>query len=77
MVAAETVSIDVVLAGMREVLLSKLNEVASSLGQEKDGVRQEQLVSLMTKYYDLLEKLFRDSRGLKSEPAFFVVVAHG
>lgn len=56
-VAAETVSIDVVLAGMREVLLSKLNEVASSLGQEKDGARQEQLVSLMTKYYDLLEKL--------------------
>lgn len=56
-VATETVSIDVVLAEMREVLLSKLNEAASSLGQEKDGARQELLVSLMTKYYDLLEKL--------------------
>lgn len=56
-VAAETVSMDTVLAGMREVLLSKLNDAASSLGQEKDGTKQEQLVSLMAKYYDLLEKL--------------------
>lgn len=56
-VAAETVSMDTVLAGMGEVLLSKLNETASSLGQERDSARQEQLVSLMTKYYDLLEKL--------------------
>jgi UPF0148 protein len=56
-VAVETVSMDTVFAGMREVLLSKLNEIASSLGQEKDIPRQEQLVSLMTKYYDLLEKL--------------------
>jgi UPF0148 protein len=56
-VAAETVSLDTVLAGMKEVLLSKLNEITSSLGQEKDSVKQEQLVSLMTKYYDLLEKL--------------------
>jgi UPF0148 protein len=56
-IAAETVSMDTVLEGLREVLLSKLNEAASSLGQEKDSTKQEQLVSLMTKYYDLLEKL--------------------
>ncbi len=56
-VAAETVSMDTVLAGVKEVILSKLNEAASSLGQESDRVKQEQLVSLMTKYYDLLEKL--------------------
>ena len=56
-VSAETMSIETVQAGMREVLLSKLSETASLLGQEKDSVRQEQLVSLMTKYYDLLEKL--------------------
>jgi UPF0148 protein len=56
-VAAETVSMDTVLAGIREVLLSKLNEATLSLGQEKDGAKQELLVSLMTKYYDLLEKL--------------------
>jgi len=56
-VAAETLSMDTVLAGMREVLLSKLSEAASSLGQEKDSAKQELLVSLMAKYYDLLEKL--------------------
>ena len=56
-VAAETVSMDTVLAGMREVLLLKLNEVTSSLGQEKDNAKQEQFASLMTKYYDLFEKL--------------------
>lgn len=56
-VAVETLSMDTVIAGMREVLIAKLNEAASLLGQEKDNVRQEQLVILMTKYYDLLEKL--------------------
>jgi UPF0148 protein len=56
-VTAETVSTDTVLAGMREVLLSKLNEAVSMLGQEGNGAKQEQLVSLMAKYYDLLEKL--------------------
>ena len=56
-VAAETVSMDTVLAGMREALLSKLSEVTSSLDREKDSAKQEQLVSLMTRYYDLLEKL--------------------
>jgi UPF0148 protein len=55
--AAETVSMDTVLAGMREALLSKLSEATSSLDQEGDSAKQEQLVSLMTKYYDLLEKL--------------------
>ena len=56
-VAAETLSMDTVLAGTREILLSKLNEAAASLSQEKDSAKQEQLVSLMTRYYDLLEKL--------------------
>jgi UPF0148 protein len=58
-VATETVSMDVTLAGMKETLLSKLSEATSSLGQENDTVKQEQLVSLMTKYYDLLAKLFQ------------------
>jgi UPF0148 protein len=58
-VAAETVSMDLVLAGMKEALLSKLSEATSSLGQEQDSAKQEQLASLMTKYYDLLEKLSR------------------
>jgi UPF0148 protein len=55
--AAETVSMDLVLAGMREALLSKVGEVTSLLDKEKDSTKQEQLVSLMTRYYDLLEKL--------------------
>lgn len=55
--AAETVSVDVVVAGMKEALLSKLNESVSLLRQENDKVKLEQLVSLMVKYYDLLEKL--------------------
>ena len=58
-VATQTVSMDIVFAGMREALLSKLNEAASALGQEKDGAKQEQLVSLMAQYYDLLEKLLQ------------------
>ena len=56
-VAAEPLSTDTVLAGLREVLLSKLSETTSSLSQEKDNLRQEQLVTLMIKYYDLFEKI--------------------
>jgi UPF0148 protein len=56
-ITSVAVSADVVMAEMREILLSKLNEAAVALGVEKDGVRQDQLVSLMTKYFDLLERL--------------------
>ena len=56
-VAAETVSAATVLAAMKEAVISKLNETTSALGQERDISKQEQLVSLMTKCYDLLEKL--------------------
>jgi UPF0148 protein len=54
---AESLSLETVAANMREVLLTKLNETAASLGAEKDGARQDQLVSLMAKYFDLLQKL--------------------
>ena len=56
-VASETVSADVVVAGMREALLSKLRESVSQLRQESEPARLEHLVSLMAKYYDLFEKL--------------------
>jgi UPF0148 protein len=52
-----TVSFDTVVAQMREVLLNRLNEAATRLGAEKDGEKQDQLVSLMTKYFELLQKL--------------------
>lgn len=54
---SEIVSLETVAARMRDVLLAKLNEAAESLGAEKDSTKQDQIVSLMAKYFDLLEKL--------------------
>ena len=51
------VSFDTVVAQMRDVLLTRLNETAAALGTEKDAARQEQLVSLAAKYFELLQKL--------------------
>ena len=56
-VPAETVPADTVMTNLKDVLLLKLNETATLLRQEVDTNKQEQLVSLLTKYYDLLEKL--------------------
>jgi UPF0148 protein len=52
-----TVSYDTVVAQMKEVLLARLNETVATLGTEKDLVKQEQLVSLAAKYFELLQKL--------------------
>lgn len=52
-----SVSYDTVTAQMREVLLSKLNETTAALGTEKDAARQDQLVTLAAKYFELLQKL--------------------
>lgn len=54
---AATVSYDTVIAQMREVLLTRLNEATSALGAERDPVKQDQLVSLAAKYFELLQKL--------------------
>jgi UPF0148 protein len=54
---SSAVSFDTVVAEMREVLLNRLNEAATKLGVEKDDEKQDQLVSLMTKYFELLQKL--------------------
>ena len=54
---AATVSLDTVVAQLREVLLAKLNETTAALGTEKDIARQEQLVSLAARYFDLLQRL--------------------
>ena len=51
------VTLESVAATMREVLLMKLNEASAALEHEKDQQRQEQLASLMAKYFDLLQKL--------------------
>jgi len=54
---AAAVSFDTVVAQLKEVLLTKLNETTSALGTERDAIKQDQLVSLAAKYFDLLEKL--------------------
>lgn len=54
---ATTVSYDTAIARMRDVLLTRLDEVAEALGAEKDRAKQEQLVSLMAGCFDLLQKL--------------------
>lgn len=50
-------SFETVAAQMKEVLIARLSEVAAALGTERDVARQEQLVSLASKYYELLQKL--------------------
>jgi UPF0148 protein len=56
---AEAISYDTVVAQLREILLAKLNETTSALGTEKDVAKQDHLVSLAAKYFDLLQKLPR------------------
>jgi len=51
------ISFDSVVSQMREVLMARLNEATVALGTEKDLVRQDQLVSLAAKYFELLQKL--------------------
>ncbi len=54
---AVTVSYDTVVSQMREVLLARLNEAMAALGAEKDLSKQEQLVSLAAKYFELLQRI--------------------
>ena len=55
--ASQSMTYDSVVAQIREVLLSRLNQAAAALAAEQDSQKQEQLVSLMTRCYELLEKL--------------------
>lgn len=54
---ASAVSYDSVVAQLREVLLSRLNETTAALGAERDMAKQDQLVSLASKYFELLQRL--------------------
>lgn len=51
------VTYDGVTAQMREVILARLSETTAALGAEKDLAKQEQLVALVARYFDLLQKL--------------------
>jgi len=54
---ASAVSYDSVVARLREVLLSRLNETTAALEAENDPAKQDQLVSLAAKYFELLQRL--------------------
>jgi len=54
---AAVLSYETVIAQLREILLTRLNETTAALGTEKDVVKQDQLVSLTAKYFELLQKL--------------------
>ena len=54
---AAAVSLEGVVVQLRDVLLAKLNETTAALGAEGDAARQDQLVSLAAKYFELLQKL--------------------
>jgi uncharacterized Zn finger protein (UPF0148 family) len=54
---ATTVSYDTVIAQMREILLARLSETTAALGIEKDTAKQDQLVTLASKYFELLQRL--------------------
>jgi UPF0148 protein len=53
----EVVSMETVVPRVREVLLARLSEAAVALGNERDATQQDRLISLMAKYFELLQKL--------------------
>jgi UPF0148 protein len=63
LLASQPVSYESVVANMREQLLAKLGESVALLEKEKDPVKQDQIVSVMTKYFDLLQRAAAKSKG--------------
>jgi UPF0148 protein len=53
--SAKEITYGDVTSGLRDVLLGKLKDGTVALEREKDPQKQEQLVSLMIKYMDLLK----------------------
>jgi uncharacterized Zn finger protein (UPF0148 family) len=60
--SARELSYSDVAASLKEMLLEKLKEGMTLLENEKDPVKQDQLVSLMTRSVDLLNKLEASQR---------------
>jgi UPF0148 protein len=54
---ATAMTMEGVTAQLREVLLAKLNETTAALGAEKDMAKQDHLVVLAAKYFELLQKI--------------------
>lgn len=55
--ASEPLSFAAVVESVREVLTSKINEAVLSLSSEKDLTRQDQIASLLAKYFELIQEL--------------------
>ena len=55
--AAEDISFDMVVSTLKDLLLLKVKETTDILKDEKDLGRQDQLVSLLSKYVDLMQKI--------------------
>lgn len=61
--SAKEITYGDVAANLKEALLIKLKESVALLENEKDPVKQDQLVSVMTKSVDLLNKLEASQRA--------------
>jgi UPF0148 protein len=61
--SAKEVSYSDVAASLKDMLLVKLKECMALLENERDPVKQDQLVSFMTKSVDLLNKLEASQRS--------------
>jgi len=61
--SAKEVTYGDVAASLKEILLAKLKECMTVLENENDPAKQEQLVSLMAKSVDLLNKLEGSQRN--------------
>jgi UPF0148 protein len=55
--STEEVTYEGVASALRTLLLSKTREAADLLEKERDTLKQDQLVSLLSKYVELLQKL--------------------
>lgn len=55
--AAEEVSLDVVASTLSDLLVLKVKETTAILKDEKDIGKQDQLVALLSKYVDLMQKI--------------------
>jgi len=55
--SGEDITYDSVASSLRSLLLLKMKDAMDSLEKERDVTRQDQIVSLLARYVELLQKL--------------------
>ncbi len=55
--STEEITYDSVVSGLRTLLLSKMRDTVDLLDKEGDVLKQDQVVTLLAKYFELLQKL--------------------